>query len=145
MAANIYNATFLNFIGSFTSGALTIVPKTRDGQPVPTYVEGTHPFDTLADLRVDADPSTPGTQELKEWEAVLDYVRTFEDTDANGIPDVPQAYAGPLGRQERVPSWSPLALLGGSRISWGATGIVVALLTLVTGLGALVWRWLRRR
>jgi hypothetical protein len=60
---------------------------------------------------VDADKSTPGIQELKEWQGVIEYVQSFKDTSGDGIPDFPEKYKGKLGRIVIKPSWHPAALV----------------------------------
>jgi len=100
IAANIYNATFLKIVGRFTYSLLEIVPKDKNGKPL----------EELSAAIVDADPSLPGIQELKEWEGVLRYVQSFPDTNGNGIPDLPAKYSGKLGRIVEAPSCNPFHL-----------------------------------
>lgn len=101
VAANIYNATFLKVVGGFTYSLLEIAPKDKNGKPL----------ETLSSALVDADPSLPGIQELKEWEVVIHYVRSFPDDNGNGLPDIPEKYKGKLGRINEKPSWNPINLL----------------------------------
>jgi len=58
---------------------LEIVPKDRHGNPI----------DDLKAVRLDADKHKPGIQELKEWKAVLEYIKSFADSDGDGLPNVP--------------------------------------------------------
>jgi len=135
VAANIYNATFLNFVGRFTYGILDIVPKDRNGNRVTTKAPTGNPFDLLLSLRVDVDREKPGFQELKQWVAVMDYVKSFPDKNGDGIPDIPEKYGGKLGRIVREPSWNPVSLLSrGSYLSWIAFGLVIGFIFIV-GLG----------
>lgn len=101
VAANIYNATFLKIVGKFTYSMLDIVPKDKSGAPI----------DKLATALVDRDKTNPGIQELKEWQGAIDYVRSFPDTDGNGLPEIPEKYSGKLGRIAEKPSWNPVNLL----------------------------------
>ncbi len=101
VAANIYNATFLKVIGNYTYRFLDISPKDRKGRAVRN----------LTDLRVDADKSEAGIQELKQWQGVMEYVQSFKDTSGDGIPDLPEKYKGKLGRIVMKPSWHPAALV----------------------------------
>jgi hypothetical protein len=46
----------------------------------------------------DKDPDTEGVQEVKLWEALTTYGKSFEDTDGDGVPDMPDRYLSPEGR-----------------------------------------------
>ncbi len=118
VAANIYNATFMKIVGKFTFGFLEIIPKDKNGKTI----------EKLVDYRVDVDKTTPGIQELKEWVGLLDYMRSFPDTNGNGIPDIPEKYKGPLGRIVSEASWNPVKLLsGGNYITWGGFSFFLVL------------------
>jgi 5'-nucleotidase len=127
VAADIYNATFLKVVGNFTWHVLDIIPKDADGRPVPD----------LKSARVDADPNTPGIQELKEYMGVLSYIQSFPDSTGNGMPDVPEKYRGPLGRQLVEASWNPYKLLKrGTYVTWIAVGVLLfALLIIILLIG----------
>jgi 5'-nucleotidase len=122
IAADIYNATFLKVIGDYTRQILKIVPKDRNGNPI----------EDLKRMRIDADRQKPGIQELKEWKAVMAYIQSFSDTDADGLPNVPDKYRHKLGRNVAEASWNPYQLLkGGNYITWltfGALGVGVFIL-----------------
>ena len=119
VAADIYNATFLKIVGNFTWHVLDIIPKDATGNPV----------DDLKNARVDADPTAPGIQELKEYMGVISYIQSFPDSTGNGLPDVPEKYRGPLGRQLVEASWNPYKLLKhGTYITWIAVGVLLAAL-----------------
>jgi 5'-nucleotidase len=122
VAANIYNATFLKIVGKFTFGFLEIIPKDKKGNPI----------NKLVDCRVDIDKNTPGIQELKEWVGLLDYMRSFPDTNGNGIPDVPEKYKGPLGRIVSEASLNPVNLLSrGNYITWAGFAVFLALASIL--------------
>jgi hypothetical protein len=65
----------------------------------------------LSAALVDGNKALPGIQELKEWQGLVKYVRSFPDSDGNGIPDVPEKYKGTLGRIVEKPSFSPVNLM----------------------------------
>ena len=46
----------------------------------------------------DADPDMAGTQDVKLWEALIDYANTYPDSDGDGLPEVPASYSEPAGR-----------------------------------------------
>jgi 5'-nucleotidase len=95
---------------------------------------------------VDADRNQPGIQELKEWVGVVEYIRSFPDTDGNGIPDIPDRYKGKLGRIVPEPSWNPVKLLSrGTMVTWGALGAAAILILLLALIPVLALKITRRR
>ena len=109
IGADIYNATFLKVIGNFTWHVLDIVPKNRDGNPI----------DDLKTMRLDSDKQKPGIQELKEWKAVMEYIKSFPDTDGDGLPNIPDKYRNKLGRNVIEASLNPYKLLKrGTYVTW---------------------------
>ena len=63
----------------------------------------------------------PSPENCKEWEALVQYMRSFPDTDRNGIPNIPDRYKGPEGRYDAQPSLNPIRLIvGGNAITYGA-------------------------
>ncbi|PKL35355.1 MAG: bifunctional metallophosphatase/5'-nucleotidase [Spirochaetae bacterium HGW-Spirochaetae-1] len=134
--ADIYNATFLKIVGSFTKDILKIVPKDKDGNPV----------SDLVTRRIDANKTKEGIQEVKEWVGLLEYVRSFPDTNGDGIPDVPEKYKGPLGRTVAVASLNPYRLLRrGTWVTWAGFGIIVLLLGLGAGAVVVVRRFVVKK
>jgi len=89
VVTTLYVANLLGFVGQATGGALTVVPKQDDCKTAIT---------DLAASRVDADPTTPEIQELKQWQALVGYVTGLPDANGNGLGDVPAAYAAPQQR-----------------------------------------------
>ena len=101
VAANIYNATFLKAVGSYTNHLLDIFPKDKKGNPIKK----------LSNLRVDANKSKSGIQELKQWQVVMEYVQSFKETDDPGVANLPEKYKVKLGRIVAKPSWNPARIL----------------------------------
>ena len=109
VSADLYNATFLKVVGNFTMQILNIVPKDKDGNPI----------EDLKTARVDMDKNKPGIQEIKEWMGVLSYIKSFPDTNGDGVADIPDKYSGKLGRNVVEASWNPYSLLKrGTWITW---------------------------
>ncbi len=136
VAANIYNATFLKVVGNFTYKILTIVPKDRHGRPVKD----------LKSCRVDADRNKTGIQELKEWTGVMEYLKSFKDTNGNGLADIPAGYSRLQGRIVRKASLSPFSLLvRPSMPTWVVLGVILLLLLVITGAVRLVMKRRRRK
>ncbi len=122
IVTNIYNATFLKVIGGFTSGILTIIPKDKAGNPI----------EDLGTVRVDRDRDQPGIQEIKDWTALMGYIRTFEDRDGDGVPEIPEKYRQAEGRQIKAASINPYYLLaGGNYLTWIAFAAILLVLGLI--------------
>ncbi|MEW6261858.1 MAG: bifunctional UDP-sugar hydrolase/5'-nucleotidase [Thermodesulfobacteriota bacterium] len=118
VTANIYNATYLKIIGNFTYGLLEIKPKDRQGRPI----------SDLKLARVDADNVREGVQELKEWVALIEYLRLGPDNDRDGLNEVPDKYRGRLDRMREEPSYNPVMLLRrGTFVTWLAAGVLLVL------------------
>jgi 5'-nucleotidase/UDP-sugar diphosphatase len=129
---NYYTAHMVEFIRRSSYGILDITPKDREGRPVTD----------IKKMIVHADPHTSGVKELKEWAALAAYMKTFPDTDGNGIPNIPDRYKGPEGRIASEPSWNPLKIVaGGNYMTYGALGIVILILII---LGVLIRKIARR-
>jgi len=124
VAANIYNASFLKLVGHLTYSMLDIVPKDKNGMPLKK----------LSAALVDGNKSLPGIQELKEWQGIIQYVRSFPDTNGNGLSDIPEKYRGKLGRIVEKPSINPIALVSRGTeptiIVLAAIGFVVFLIVM---------------
>jgi 5'-nucleotidase len=88
VAVDSYVASLMSILGGLTFDAVIIAPKLADG----TVVEDT------STLLFDKDPETEGVQEVKLWEALIDYGSTFEDTNGDGLPDIPERYQSAEGR-----------------------------------------------
>ena len=136
LATNIYDAAFLKMVGKYTYQILNIIPKARNGAPVAD----------LAAFRVDADKSQPGIQELKEWIGVMEYIKSFPDTNGDGLPDIPDKYKGKLGRMVVEASLNPISLLsGGTTVTWAVLSAVVALIIILAVIAGIFVRKVRRR
>lgn len=136
LGLSVYLLHFVGLVEELSHGLLSARPKDASGTPIRV------PEDAL----LDADPQTPGIQEVKEWVAVLDAVRHLPDTDGNGIPDMPERYARALPRMIAGASLDPVLLL---RNTTGlmAGAILAGLLLAVASVWASrkVLRRLRRR
>jgi 5'-nucleotidase/UDP-sugar diphosphatase len=81
---------------------------------------------------LDADKKSPGIQEMKEWKAVMEYLRSLPDTDGDGIANIPEKYRGKLGRNVVEASWNPYRLLKrGTYVTWIAFAALMIGLVLV--------------
>jgi 5'-nucleotidase len=81
LAANKYILSFIGALKKMSFGVVNVVGKNADG----SVIENDN-------FLVDLDKSKEGIQEAKEWLALVEYVRSFPDTNGNGIPDMPEMY-----------------------------------------------------
>ena len=135
VGADFYNASFLKYVGDFTKQILKIVPKDRAGSPI----------DDLKTALVDADHETPGVQELKEWSAFVDYIRSFPDKDGDGLPEIADRYRQKEGRIIVEKSWNPFKLLRrGTYVTWIPVLVLIIILSGLFFLLRVVVRKVRR-
>lgn len=133
---NAYTAKMVGFVQRASHGLIRLTPKDRAGRTL----------SDIQDARIDADPLRPGIQELKEWVALATYMKSFPDTDGNGVPNIPDPYREPEGRITALPSWNPVRLIaGGNRITYGVLAAGILLLCLFALLGWKVRKWLVRK
>ena len=114
-----YVGSFTWLVPDLTKGLLDVQPKDAQGRP-------------LVDLEaaiIDSDPTTPGVQEYKEWQGLLDHVRGLPDLDGDGLADIPVQGAAAEQRMLREPSLHPAALYRyAGPLQWGASLLLVAVL-----------------
>ena len=82
LVTNSYILEFIGILKKMSFGLVNVVPKDKDGNPLHSMKQAV----------VDIDTGTPGIQEGKEWIALLNYVRGFNDVNGNQIPDLPATY-----------------------------------------------------
>lgn len=84
VVTDFYTSQMLGGVTDLSYGLLSIVPKDAEGNPIEDYTE--------AVIHVDG-------KELKAWEAIAQYMSSFEDTDGDGIGNVPEKYGTLEGRK----------------------------------------------
>ena len=130
--SNLYTAGMINYISMVSHGLISIKPKDKNGRALPDVKQAI----------IYTDKNSPKAAELKEWIALVQYLRSFKDTNKNGIPNIPEKYRTPEGRIQAEPSMNPVKLIGdGNAITYGALFIG---LTLLCGFLFLVWLIVRR-
>lgn len=132
IGATSYVGSFTWLVPDLTKGLLDVIPKDAAGRPLPR----------IEDAIVDQEPNTPGVQELKEWQALLDHIRSLPDLDGDGLADIPTTGAAAEARMVRAPSLNPREMfrLAGP-MQWGASAVVLLGVLLILGL---LMRLLRR-
>lgn len=130
LTTTTYVATFLPQVSALSFGILDARILDADDQPVSV--------DDLTKILVDADPAIPGTQELKAWRALVDYVASRPDTDGDGVPNIPETGFAAKPRLIARASLAPSALWTNANWPmWAATAVAVLL---ALGLMALLRR-----
>ena len=84
VVTDFYTSQMLGGVTDLSYGLLSIVPKFADGTPVENYEDAV----IMADGK-----------ELKAWTAIASYMTSFEDTDGDGMGNVPEKYASWEGRK----------------------------------------------
>ena len=84
VVTDFYSSQMLGGVTDLSFGLLSIIPKTADGTPIENYEDAI---------------VMNGDQELKVWVAIAKYMESFEDTDGDGIGNVPAKYGTVEGRK----------------------------------------------
>ncbi len=82
LTADTYLLSFIGDIKKMSHGLIKIIPKDAQGNTITN----------MNKQLLDYDLKKKEIQEGKEWIALFDYLKTFKDTNNNGIPDVPDKY-----------------------------------------------------
>lgn len=85
VTTDMYSAQMLGAVTDLSYGLLSMYIRDAEGNPV-------------ADLN-DIIMHDQNGKEVKAWHAIAQYMESFEDTDGNGIPNVPMSYAEEHGRK----------------------------------------------
>lgn len=130
VVADLYSLKLLSSVTDLSYGLLSIIPKDANGNPIENFA------DTII--------HTEG-REVKAWEAIANYMESFEDTDGNGIPNVDSRYASYEGRKvvENSKSLGDL-LKEPNKFFFAIIGIVLVLLLLVVLLIVLVVKLVKK-
>lgn len=85
VVVDYYTSQILSSVTEMSYGLLSLVPKFADGIAVANFA------DTIV---------MDGEQELKAWVTIAKYMESFEDTDGDGIGNIPKKYSIQEGRKE---------------------------------------------
>lgn len=120
VVTDFYSSQMLGSVTDLSMGLLSIVPKFEDGTPIENYE--------------DAVIMNNG-QELKAWAAIAGYMESFEDTDGDGIGNVPAKYGTFEGRKVVEDSWNIVDLLKNpNKFFFMVVGVIVLLLVILAGI-----------
>lgn len=131
VVTDFYTSQMLGGVTDLSYGLLSIVPKLEDGTPVEDYAD--------AIVHVDG-------KELKAWTAIASYMESFEDTDGDGIGNVPERYAAPEGRKVVEDSKNISDLLKNpNKFFFMIVGVVIAVILIIVALVVLIRKIVRRK
>ena len=136
VVTDFYTSQMLGGVTDLSYGLLSIVPKFADGTPVENYE--------------DAVILTKDGKELKAWAAIAEYMSSFEDTDNDGIGNVPAKYGTEEGRKVVEDSKKIGDLVKNpNKFLFMIIGIIVVILALLVGivfvLAKVIQRMIRKR
>ena len=124
VVTDYYTSQMLGGVTDLSFGLLSIVPKFADGTPIENYEDAI---------------LMKGDQELKAWVAIADYMSSFEDTDGDGIGNVPAKYGTVEGRKVIEDSKNIGELLKNpNKFFFMIIGVVLLLLAIISGIVVLV-------
>jgi len=100
LACPLYLGLIIVAIPKYTKGLLTVVPKNKDGQPLKSRTEALDtPRGSTPDLlppRGSVDKKSVLTvadkgavREIKEWQAIMDYLRSLPAKNQGDLPTIP--------------------------------------------------------
>ena len=124
VVSDMYSGHMLGGVTDISYGLLSLELKDAQGNPIESledaiiYVEG---------------------EELKAWTAIATYMETFEDTDGDGIPNVPDYYEGKQDRKVINDSKNILELIKSpNKYAAMIIGVVVVLIVVILAIILLI-------
>jgi len=117
VVTDFYTSQMLGGVTDLSYGLLSVVPKHADGTPITNYE--------------DAIITAEG-KELKAWVAIASYMASFDDTDGDGIGNVPAKYGTIEGRKVVEDSKNLLDLVKNpNKFFFLITGVVLLVILIV--------------
>ena len=131
VVTDLYTGQMLGSVMEMSYGLLKIEPKDKDGNPI----------ENLEDQAI-----MEGDKELKAWDAIARYMKSFDDTDGNGIPNVPEYYETTHGRKVVDDSRNIIDLVKNpNKFSVMIVGIVLVLILIIVFLVVLIRKLIKKR
>ena len=94
VTASSYLLQYIGIIKKKSFGLINVVPKDFSGMKIVD----------MKNAVIDFDDNKNGIQEGKEWVALVEYLRSMQDTNGNGIPDIAGKYRNPVKSFSQVNS-----------------------------------------
>ena len=130
VVTDLYTGQMLGSVMKMSYGLLSLEPKDRDGNPI----------ENLEDQAI-----MEGDRELKAWDAIARYMQSFEDTDGDGIANVPEYYETTHGRKVVEDSRNIIDLVKQpNKFSAMITGICLIFIVIIVLVVLLIRRMIRR-
>lgn len=130
VVTDLYTGQMLGAVMDTSYGLLSITPKDKDGNPIKN----------LEDQAI-----MEGNQELKAWDAIARYMQSFDDTDGDGIANVPEYYNEKHDRKVVEDSWNIIDLVKHPNKFFAMiVGIFVLVIVLIVLLVLLIRRIIRK-
>lgn len=130
VVCDLYSGQMLGAVTDVSFGILSIQPKFADGTPI----------ENIEDAIIQSNG-----KEIKAWAAIAQYMETFEDTDGDGVSNVPAVYTDAQNRKVVEDSTNLLDLVRNpNKYAIVIVLAVLVLLTLVLLILVLLVRLLRR-
>ena len=130
VVTDLYTGQMLGSVMEMSYGLLKIEPKDKDGNPI----------ENLEDQAI-----MEGNKELKAWDAIARYMQSFDDTDGNGIPNVPEYYETTHGRKVVDDSRNVINLVKNpNKFSVMIVGIVLVLILIIVLLVVLIRKLIKK-
>ena len=124
VVTDYYSSQMLGGVTDLSMGLLSIVPKFADGTPIENYEDAI---------------LMKGDQELKAWVAIADYMSSFEDTDGDGVGNVPAKYGTLEGRKVVEDSKNIIDLVKNpNKFFFMIIGVVLLLLAIIAAIVVLI-------
>ncbi len=98
VVCNLYSAQMLSIVGDKSYGLMSIVPKDKEGNAITDF-----------EKHIIYETTNQGPRELKEWYAVVQYLKSFDKVD--GIPRIPAYYGATHERKVIDRNKSIIAIL----------------------------------
>ena len=132
VVTDFYSSQMLGNVTNMSYGLLSIVPKFADGTPIENYEDA---------VLKDAEGN-----ELKAWTAIANYMKSMEDTDGDGIPNMDEKYAKEEGRKVVEDSKNIVDLLKNpNKFFFIIVGVILAIIAVFVGIILLIRKVIKRK